>query len=367
MNYWLNLFTWKTWQEFLNAGGDITGFRSNRWRSVQKIKPGDQLICYMTGISRFFGLLEVTGKPFRDEKPIWEDAIFPSRLPVKRIMSLDPEYAVPVELLKEKLSYFQNMKSPYSWTGHFRGSPTKEKWKDAEAIIDALEEAYHNPISRELDRKKLHKKVYTSETKKGLISVPDQDDEIIEDITQAEIRSTITHEQIQWQILNLGAAMGLDLWVAKNDRNKSFNGEVFGEMSNVKDSLPNQFDEGTNRIIEVIDVLWLKKNAIVAAFEIEHTTTIYSGLLRMSDLMTVQPNLDINLYIVAPDERKEQTRRQINRPTFSQALRKPLSNVCSFIGYTSLQVSLDKYQDILHLLPPRFLDEIAENLEIEDI
>jgi hypothetical protein len=65
--------------------------------------------------------------------------------------------------------------------------------------------------------------------------------------------------------------------------------------------LPLQFDEVTNRTIELIDVLWLRGNAIVAAFEIESTTSIYSGLLRMSDLITTQPNLNIPLYLVAPD------------------------------------------------------------------
>ncbi len=61
------------------------------------------------------------------------------------------------------------------------------------------------------------------------------------------------------------------------------------------EELPTQFNEATNRTIELIDVLWLKGNSIVAAFEVECTTAIYSGLLRMSDLLALQPNLNINL------------------------------------------------------------------------
>ena len=38
------------------------------------------------------------------------------------------------------------------------------------------------------------------------------------------------------------------------------------------------------------------------AFEIEHTTAIYSGLLRMADLLSLQPNMDINLHIVARNQ-----------------------------------------------------------------
>lgn len=111
--------------------------------------------------------------------------------------------------------------------------------------------------------------------------------------------------------------MGLDVWVARNDRSKSFNGQSFGSIKGIKQKLPMQFDEATTRTIELIDVLWLKGNAIQAAFEIESTTSIFSGLLRMSDLITMQPNLNIPLYIVAPNERRSKVLIEVNRPTFA--------------------------------------------------
>src|SRR5690242_21750466 len=33
--------------------------------------------------------------------------------------------------------------------------------------------------------------------------------------------------------------------------------------------------------------------SIVRAFEVEHTTSVYSGILRMADLLALQPNMDI--------------------------------------------------------------------------
>jgi hypothetical protein len=72
-------------------------------------------------------------------------------------------------------------------------------------------------------------------------------------------------------------------------------------------------------LIELIDVLWLRGDTIVKAFEIEHTTSVFSGILRMSDLVALQPNLSIPLYIVAPDERRQKVIRELNRPTFPGA------------------------------------------------
>ena len=67
--YWLDLFTGKTWKEFLNAGATVSGFRESRWATVKRIKSGDYLLCYLTGVSRFIGVLEVTSEPIRIERP----------------------------------------------------------------------------------------------------------------------------------------------------------------------------------------------------------------------------------------------------------------------------------------------------------
>src|SRR4051812_18045413 len=104
MQYWLDLFTAKTWQEFLFNGGDVSGFRPNRWTTVQQIKPGDRLICYLTGISRFVGILEVTSKGFQDETPIWSRETFPSRVRVRTVIALNPDTGVPIVALKEQLT-----------------------------------------------------------------------------------------------------------------------------------------------------------------------------------------------------------------------------------------------------------------------
>jgi hypothetical protein len=55
-----------------------------------------------------------------------------------------------------------------------------------------------------------------------------------------------------------------------------------------------------------------------------HTTAIYSGLLRMADLIALQPDINIRLHIVAPDEKHDRVMSEIKRPIFSSLEKAPL-------------------------------------------
>ena len=72
------------------------------------------------------------------------------------------------------------------------------------------------------------------------------------------------------------------------------------------------------------------------SLEIEHTTAIYSGLLRMADLLALQPNMNIRLHIIAPADRRGRVLREIRRPVFSLLVRGPLSEQGSFLSYDSI-------------------------------
>lgn len=403
-SYWLDLFSGTTWQEFLDSGADVSGFREGRWKTVQQMKPGDYLLCYLTGVSRWIGLLEVVSEPFKDDAQIWKDHIFPCRVHVKPIVRLTPETAVPIFELQDRLSIFQNLSSPFSWTGHLRGSPAKWKADDGEIIVRALRDAEHNPVVRTYDPAKLARKPPILKTKFGPVAVPEPDQPAQQRIVEMAVdktgeqhsdssmpelrkpqpseqtvtpatqtsqsieapRETTLHTETQWLLLKLGNDMGLDVWVARNDRNRDVNGRRFSELARLKPSLPRQFDEVTNRIIELIDVLWLRGNAIVAAFEIECTTSIYSGLLRMSDLITMQPNLNIPLYIVAPDERREKVIAEVNRPTFSR-LAPPMRQMCRFIPISTLIESVDRIAAFVRHMKPDFLAELSESCEVDEL
>jgi hypothetical protein len=362
-SYWLDLFTGTTWQEFLAAGAKVSGFRERRWKTVQRTRPGDYLLCYLTGVSRFIGVLEVTSRAFRDETRIWNDQVFPCRVQVKVVVNLTPETAVPVGQLKDQLSVLKQYGNSVAWTGYFRGSPAKWTVSDGEAVLGALLDAKQNPVIRPADAAKLARrpKVLRAE-KVGPVTVPEAE-EVREEIPETG-KEERAHTEIQYSLLKLGSDMGLDVWVARNDRGREWSGRKLADIPRLRKDLPLQFDEATNRTIQHIDVLWLEGNSFKAAIEIESTTSIYSGLLRMADLIAMQPNLNIPLYLVAPEERRDKVITEVNRPTFSR-LSPPMSKTCRFIPFSTLRARISQVASVTRALKPEFLYQISESCELE--
>jgi hypothetical protein len=145
---------------------------------------------------------------------------------------------------------------------------------------------------------------------------------------------------------------------------KAVGGQHFADLPGLKKKLPVKFDEVTNRTVELIDVVWLQGNAIIAAFEIESTTSVYSGIVRLADLIAMQPNINIPLYLVAPDERRNKVFAKVDRPVFSR-LSPPMSEMCRFIFFSALRERLSEIASVLKFLKPDFLEDLSEFCEVD--
>ena len=125
--------------------------------------------------------------------------------------------------------------------------------------------------------------------------------------------------EIQWLLIQLGLRHGYDVYVATNDKNRTYNGARLGDDCIDNLNLPG-FSAAATRIIEYVDVIWLQDDFIVKLFEVESTTSIYSGILRMTDFMVKVPNIAVDIHIVAPPDDEDKVREEINRPTFQHVL-----------------------------------------------
>lgn len=128
------------------------------------------------------------------------------------------------------------------------------------------------------------------------------------------------HSEMQYHLLKIGASLGFDVTPASNDKSKAFNGQSFSFMAiNKFPELP--CDKDTQNTIKLIDVLWFEKgtNNIIGAFEVEKSTSIYSGILRLSDLYFSISDGDEVFYIIIPDNREKDVIQQLNRPVIKNS------------------------------------------------
>jgi hypothetical protein len=146
-----------------------------------------------------------------------------------------------------------------------------------------------------------------------------------------------TSLKMQALLARIGIEMGFRVWIPRNDKQAVLDQVPPTLHNSFLNLLPLNYDDITLKTIEQIDVIWMRNRSMARAFEVEHTTAIYSGLLRMADLLALQPNMDIRLHIVAPDDKRAKVLREIKRPVFSLLDRGPLYENCSFLSYTAIE------------------------------
>lgn len=189
-----------------------------------------------------------------------------------------------------------------------------------------------------------------------VVTIPQDNDH--DNLSHEETEDPRESFQIQALLSEVGSKMGFSIWLPRNDKNRVLKCISDKNKINLLTELPLNYNIPVMKTIENIDVLWLKRGMIVRAFEVEHTTAVYSGILRMSDLLALLPNIDIKLHIVAPTYRSEKVFEEIKRPTFSLLEKGPMAELCSFISYDNIRdLSNEKH---LEHLSNTVLDDYCE-------
>lgn len=374
MAHFLDLFTPETWHAFREIGATTTGFRERHRRlAKERVSQGDIFLCYLTRLSRWCGVLQAESEAYHDSRSIHPDLDpFPVRFKVKPIVMLEPESAIPIydERVWSSLTITkQHERGTSTWTGFFRASLSEfEEEDDGEYLVKLLKEQQARPRSYPLtdkDKRQLagRRKVPTLD-REVEVEVPEEGDE--ESSLEPEMVETSSDHrestQFQAKVARIGVEMGFRIWIPRNDKARVLELVPTAMHESFLDRLPLNYDDTTLRTVQQIDVLWLKGRSMARAFEIEHTTSIYSGLLRMADLLALQPNMDIHLHIVAPPDKRERVLREIRRPVFSLLDRGPLYERCSFLSYESVD-SLAEAPHLSHM-SDTIIGEYEESAEV---
>jgi len=157
-----------------------------------------------------------------------------------------------------------------------------------------------------------------------------------------EIEEENIHTEMQYHILKIGNSIGYDVIAAVNDRSKCYNGNNLSFIS--MNNFPTvDVDKDTYKTITLIDAVWFEtdSNNITCAFEVEKSTSIYSGILRLKDLHYSFPCNPPSLYLIIPDKREKEVIFQLLRPSIKNSdveihyilfsdLRKDCEAICKF-------------------------------------
>lgn len=142
----------------------------------------------------------------------------------------------------------------------------------------------------------------------------------------------LSHAQIQTLLGSIGSIKGHEIWIPINDRNKL--DWSITDRFDCHAMLPYRY-ASVNDILSEIDVIWVKRGAgeLSGLFEVEHSTPVYSGLLRFNDIHLVSPEIGARFSVVSNVERRSLFVRQLKRPTFRTSR---LDEICTFLDYADV-------------------------------
>lgn len=133
---------------------------------------------------------------------------------------------------------------------------------------------------------------------------------------QKELAEENEHTEMQYYLAKIGTTLGYNVWIAKNDHKREWKGYKLGNFSIPHLNLET-ISSAVSETISFIDVLWLNgENKVIGAFEVEKSTSIYSGILRLQDLSMSFNKDKSRFYLIAPNKRKKEIKAQLLRPSF---------------------------------------------------
>lgn len=132
------------------------------------------------------------------------------------------------------------------------------------------------------------------------------------------IASHLSHWQAQTLLGSIGVLKGYSVFIPPN--NIELLDWSMTQPFQPITSLPSHIDMHT-RFASEIDIIWVdhKHDAIAAAFEIEHSTPIYSGLLRFNDVLLTCPGTS-RFFVVSNESRRDLFVRQLHARPFNAAV-----------------------------------------------
>jgi hypothetical protein len=121
-----------------------------------------------------------------------------------------------------------------------------------------------------------------------------------------------SHETAEAILLSLGNLLGFDTYTP--DKGRIVKGQTLGDIATLQE-LPYFGSEKIMESAQNIDVVWVKDEWPEYFFEVEHSTGITPGLLR---IYRVAEKISAKCFIIGPAEMLPKFKREIEKPPFDK-------------------------------------------------
>jgi len=178
-----------------------------------------------------------------------------------------------------------------------------------------------------------------------------------------ELKKFGNHQKTQYMLNEIAFICGIQTWTATNDKNRHYKSHRLGAQD--IDIFPQlRISADAQKRIQLIDTIWLKGNRPVCAFEVETSTPIFSGLLRLNELSSYLSTSELTSYIVAPQKRIPKYINEIKRPVFT----KEFQENCYFISIETLEILFQKLKGLNGYVDFHVIETIRKNVtQLEQI
>ncbi len=153
-NYWMLVSSAENFEISRRRGFDLAGMKRRHRRKAERVRPGDRVLFYCTGVQQFAGTATVTGTYFEDYTTIWyskKDDVYPFRFPIRPDVILEPHQFVDALTVVPRMRYTKKW-PPEHWHLAFQGNVHLLDQDDFALVEEELRRAAQEPTGAPANR-----------------------------------------------------------------------------------------------------------------------------------------------------------------------------------------------------------------------
>ncbi len=134
----------------VQRGFEVIGFKERRRRQAEQMRPGDEIVFYVTGVQEFGAIARVSSEMFEDRTEVWpggpKQEAYPWRVEAEPLIVLAEEQFVPAVELVGELEHAAKWPAEH-WHLAFQGQLRTVSDHDAKLLRERLGAAAETSVA----------------------------------------------------------------------------------------------------------------------------------------------------------------------------------------------------------------------------